>query len=200
MSCIFRLFRREPPIVIVYPPIKDYKGAGCFFHDDKHCLAGYQPRKKSPLISGIGGNKERNEVYVYTAFRELIEELFEPRIPIPGELINLLGNKIKYHNVHVTKGYVILDYGFDDLVKILKLCKQFGLKTPLYKTFPLTLHQVIHDRIPIHSSEISHFALIPMILYRDASTIVQKDFIRDIRSIVQKHASPKELEESQEDK
>ena len=156
--------------------------------------------KRSPLISGIGGTKKRNEVYVYTAFRELIEELFEPRGSIPDKLIDLLGNKIKYHLVHKTKGYIILDYGFDDLVKILKLCKGFGLKTPLYKTFPLTLQQLIHDRISIYSAEISHLALIPMIMYRDPSIIVHTDFIRDIRSILQKHASPKEHEESHEKK
>ena len=52
-------------------------GAGCVFTDGKLVLAGYQPFKEIPCISGLGGTKKDGESVFETAMRETIEELFE---------------------------------------------------------------------------------------------------------------------------
>lgn len=55
-----------------------FKAAGVAFTNGRHVLAGYQPHKKHPSISGIGGSREHGESYMQTALRECVEELFEP--------------------------------------------------------------------------------------------------------------------------
>jgi hypothetical protein len=53
------------------------EAAGIVFTNGTHILAGYQPRKKNPHISGLGGSKQKDESYMQTAWRETLEELFE---------------------------------------------------------------------------------------------------------------------------
>ena len=64
------------------PNFNNYKGAGCIFTDNNLILAGYHPFKKTPYISGIGGGKQKNETYIITALRELVEELLSVKITV----------------------------------------------------------------------------------------------------------------------
>jgi hypothetical protein len=45
----------------------EYTACGVVFTDGRHILAGYQPNKKNPCISGIGGMKEKGETHFDTA-------------------------------------------------------------------------------------------------------------------------------------
>lgn len=62
----------------LYPSYTDYYGAGLHFIDeaDGSIVAGAQPHKKTPCISGFGGKAEASDgSSVITAYRETIEEL-----------------------------------------------------------------------------------------------------------------------------
>ena len=74
-----------PEIYIIYPPTQTpYKGAGILFLNGPLALAGIQKYRKvvensvDAQLSGFGGRKEDSDIdWVHTAFREVIEELFD---------------------------------------------------------------------------------------------------------------------------
>ena len=78
-----KLFKKSPKrlftrlVNINAENVENFRAAGSVFTDSKIILAGYQPRKKKPFISGIGGKREEGESYMDTAIRETVEELFE---------------------------------------------------------------------------------------------------------------------------
>ena len=51
----------------------NFMGAGCIFTNGTHVLAGFQPNKKSPAISGFGGKRHGTETFTQTALRETLE-------------------------------------------------------------------------------------------------------------------------------
>ena len=164
-----------------------FKAAGVAFTNGVHVLAGYQPHKKHPSISGIGGSRERGENYMQTALRECVEELFEPP-SIPKSLFSKLA-AIAPQKVIQSGSYINAIYTFDDLQAMLKAMKQVGLRSPLYETFPKTLTELIMNRVPTgaisgsKAAEISHLALLPVVS-QDAETFIDKYFMADMSSFI----------------
>lgn len=159
-----------------------FKAAGVAFTNSRHVLAGYQPHKKHPSISGIGGSRESGESYMQTALRECVEELFEPS-SIPKALFPKLA-EIAPQKVIQTRSYINAIYSFDDLQAMLTIMKRLGLRSPLYETFPKNLTELIMNRIPAKPSdektaEISHLALIPVI-EQAAETFMDPYFVADM--------------------
>jgi hypothetical protein len=139
-----------------------YTAAGVAFTDGRHVIAGYQPHKKGPGISGIGGGREPCDVsYMATALRETVEELFEPQA-IPKTLLSKLAT-IAPQKVLQTGSYINVIYTFDDLHAMLKIMKRGGLVSPLYTAFPKTLTELVMTRTPTDTCEISHLSLLPVI-------------------------------------
>ena len=165
MSFFRTLFTRRaatptPPLPS-YPP---HMGAGCVFTDGKHVLAGYQPNKKKPGITGIGGHREGEETYLQTAYRETIEEIYNvTNTQIPIGLIDKLIQQMKPQKIKMKKGYVIVTFTFTDLEMFLKLCRKSGLRSPLYAEMPRVLIEVIQGRGYDLKAEISTFALLPVV-------------------------------------
>jgi hypothetical protein len=165
MSFFRTLFRRRaatptPPL----PSYPTHMGAGCVFTDGKHVLAGYQPNKKKPGITGIGGHREGEETYLQTAYRETIEEIYNvTNTQIPIGLIDKLIQRMKPQKIRMKKGYVILTFTFLDLEMFLKLCRKSGLRSPVYAEMPKTLIEVIQGRGYDLKAEISTFALLPVV-------------------------------------
>ena len=89
--------------------------AGCFFTDGKLYLAGYQPKKKNPYITGIGGHVELGEDEFEAAFRELIEELFEIH-PVSKDLLKELLAKYVPHRRVCNNSYTIFEFTFNETV------------------------------------------------------------------------------------
>ena len=164
-----------------------FKAAGVAFTNGVHVLAGYQPHKKHPSISGIGGSREPGESYMQTALRECVEELFEPT-SIPKALLPKL-TEIAPQKVIQSGSYINAIYSFDDLHAMLKVMKRQGLRSPLYETFPKNLTELIMNRIPTgalsgdKAAEISHLALLPVIP-QAADTLIDPYFAADMPSFM----------------
>ena len=191
MSFFRRLFWRTPatpghvsaPIAtIALPNYPNHMGAGCVFTDGKHVLAGYQPHKKKPGITGIGGHKEGEETYLQTAFRETIEEIYNvTNTTIPVGLIDTLIRTLKPKKIKMKKGYVLVTFDFRDLDQFLALCKKTGLRSPLYVRLPKTLIEVIQMRGYDLHAEISSFALLPVVKsHQKLRNFVNPLFIQDM--------------------
>lgn len=180
MAFFRKLFQASPPLTLpTFPP---HMGAGCVFTDGKHVLAGYQPHKKHPGITGIGGHTEGNESYLETAYRETIEEIFHVTFAdIPKGLIEKLINTLKPQKIHCKKGYVIVRLTFQDLHLFLKICKKTGLRSPLYRKMPTTLLEILQTRGYDSKAEISSFALLPVVkCHEKLSNFVSPLFVQDM--------------------
>ena len=189
MSFFRNLFRRRtpepaiPPVAV--PNYPAHMGAGCVFTDGKHVLCGYQPHKKKPGITGIGGHKEGEETYLQTAYRETIEELFHvTNTTIPIGLLDTLVRTLKPKKIKMKKGYVLVTFDFTDLHQFLKLCRKSGLRSPLYTRLPRTLLETIQARGYDLKAEISSLCLLPVV-YHDgkAKDFVNPYFIQDLRDM-----------------
>ena len=190
----FRLRKQqqEAPIAPAAPVEPEYTAAGCLFTDGKHILAGYQPHKKSPSLSGFGGNREEGETAFWeTAIRETLEELFEPAEKIPMHICWKLYGSLKTKGVIRDKlnNYVILVYDFKDLEMILKFAERHRFSSLVYDKLPRTIPELLSWRktlIPdfARKPEISHLGLLPLILHPANRNFVSPEFIGDINLFI----------------
>jgi hypothetical protein len=156
-----------------------YKAAGVVFTDGRLILAGYQPLKANPFISGIGGSKEDGETYKETALREMVEELFE--VSATPALLAELKAFISHSPRKVLRGsYIRLVYTFEDLIDMLAMIKKHMLTTPLYSKFPLTLMNLLFDRLLKGNPEISHLCLLPVVKHEAGTPFVVPYFVKEM--------------------
>lgn len=174
-------FTRKVQPFFAYP--SSYKAAGCLFFTERLLLAGYQPHKKQPILSGLGGLRKATELPAQTAFRETVEELYHVE-HVPRELIERLQKKLIPNAVLDEDGYVVLVFDLFQLLKLLRICKNYGVKSPLYSTMPTTLDDLLMKRLPDPSAEISHLCLFPLIDVSSPDKILDKSFLSDIRRIL----------------
>jgi hypothetical protein len=157
-----------------------FKGAGIAFTDGKHILSAYHPHKSKRYISGIGGSREGNETYMFTAFREMVEELFEYPNP-PKEMIETLIALESPKKESELEKYIILSYSFEFLVHALKHIASYNLPSKLYDEFPLTLTDLILKRKCITPDpELSHLCLLPIVKYMSRQKIMSRDFYEEL--------------------
>lgn len=166
--------------------IHKYKAAGSVFTDGKLMLAGYQPKKRKPFISGIGGGRESGETYMDTAVRETLEELFEFK-EIPEKLTEEIKTEVIPQRVIQSASYIMVVYTFEGLEQILHLVKKHSLNSPLYDFLPTTLMDLLFKRkLDISSEnlffkpELSHLALLPLVRHPKSIPFVDAYFIEDM--------------------
>lgn len=174
--------KKQSSIPLENPLYKSFMGAGCVFTDGKHVLAGYQPNKRNPCITGIGGHKEKDETYYQTAFRETVEELFHLQ-KLPPQLLPTLLSELRSRKEQNHKNYIILHYDFEDLKKFLQICKKCGIESPLYKKTPKTLLQLLQERSIVTTAEITHLCLLPVVKDFQGKQLVHPSFIQDMRDM-----------------
>ena len=77
-----------------------------------------------------------------------------------------------------TKGYVMFRLTFEDLEMALRICAKpkYKLHSNLYRTMPLTLKDLLMNRLPISNTEIGSLALIPIA----RPVIVAEEFTQDL--------------------
>lgn len=162
-----------------------FKAAGVAFTNGTHVLAGYQPYKKHPCISGIGGKRKKGENYMQTALRECIEELFEPDKPIPNPLFSKLVSVVPQKIIQ-SGSYINVIYSFDDLHKMLRIIKRSRLISRLYSTLPKNLNELIINRrlSSERKSEISHLTLLPIITTSIEEPFIDPYFLKDMPSFL----------------
>ena len=190
---MFSLFTRKrsktprPYVPLVNAELKgnaegSYKAAGCVFKSAHHILAGYQPKKKTPFISGIGGKKEANESFMDTALREMVEELFDPESS-PESIRDVIQDiKVSVTPTKIVQNgsYIIVIYSLDRLGEILKCAKKHKLISRVYDTLPVTLMDLIFKRNVTASAEISHLAILPLLEHNYKNPFVDAYFIKDM--------------------
>lgn len=140
---------------------ENYKSAGVCFKNETHMLAGVQAIKKEKIISGFGGKREiSDESYYHTAFREMIEELFECKAPS-----NLIESCFYFEPKEVLyfeeNHYVLFVFDFKQLISMLRLISKKGLKPNAYSKFPLTIDELMFERVKMNS-EITNICLVPL--------------------------------------
>ena len=167
------------------PTSRTFQAAGVLFTDGAQVLAGFQPLKEAPTISGFGGCREGKETIRETAFRELLEELFEPEPTFNIKpLIRVLKERYKKDPIIRKSSYRFLVLPFRELTAILALVKAIGLSSQVYTTIPTTIADLIKKRKPLPTSEISTL----MLLSRTATTgptdeAIDPHFLEDLQSI-----------------
>ena len=155
--------------------LESYTSAGTIFTDNIHVLAGYQPNKKIPFISGIGGTRNKGETYLHTAIRETIEELFEVH-KFPYKLMHEIMMFMKPTKVIQNGKYVIVVFTFEDLLYIMTLVKKYNLISPMYDTLPTNLIELIFKRNTYKNAEIAQLVLLPAI----KNVCIDANLINDI--------------------
>ena len=138
-----------------------FQAAGVLFTDGTQVLAGFQPLKEEPSISGFGGGREGRETIRETAFRELLEELFDPDPSFDLKpLIQVLKERYKKDPIIKKNTYRFLILPFRELTAILALVKAIGMRSQVYTAIPITIADLIKKRKPLPTSEISTLHLL----------------------------------------
>ena len=164
------------------PTGRTFQAAGVLFTDGTQVLAGFQPLKEEPSISGFGGCREGKETIRETAFRELLEELFDPEPTFDIKpLIRVLKERYKKDPIIKKSTYRFLILPFRELTAILALVKAIGLRSQVYTAIPTTVADLIKRRRPLPTSEISTLHL----LSRSApyGFAIDRHFLEDLQSI-----------------
>jgi len=159
----------------------NFKGAGCIFTNKIHILAGYQPNKKEPTVSGFGGKRQGTETFIETALRETIEELFHIKSThIPQGLLDRIRDTVVPERIMYQGPYRAIIYTFDHLIEILACVKYYIGKSHLYPDgIPMTLNELIIERKIDPSAEISQLCLLPV----SKNLSIDSLFIKDINRI-----------------
>ena len=157
----------------------EYTASGVVFTNGVHILAGYQPNKKKPCISGIGGRKKPGETYFETAIRELVEELFEI-YTIPQELLQDIREQMLPKKIIRTEGYVNHVYTFSDLQTLLILMKKHSMESELYKEMPSNISELVFNRTIVKKQvEISHICILPLVKHDSTTQYIDPCFLSD---------------------
>jgi len=173
MEWISSLFKTK----IAGSTLTNFKAAGCVFTDGKYILAGYQPKRSEYNISGFGGSRLDRETYMQTALRETLEEFFE--IDPPRYLIDYIEQILKPTATHINESYVLVQYTFEDLIKLLGHSKSACKHTDIYDVFPESLNDLIFNRNHTPRSEVHQLCLLPF----KSNIKIGKDFKMDITLI-----------------
>jgi hypothetical protein len=171
----------KPPVLIDSHP--SYTGAGVLFVEGLVALAGIQKHFKLSKpdaiarLSGFGGCRDPTDIdWCYTAWREVVEELFDVK-PVPSTLVQTLRTHITRRVVTESNGYVQIRCTFADLTQVLKLCR--SLPSALYPSMPKTLDDLLLKRSPIPTCEIGTLALLPI----THDLMVDPDFMSDLAAM-----------------
>jgi hypothetical protein len=152
-----------------------FSAAGCLFTDKKLVLAGYQFRHGKGVLDGIGGSREEGEMAIETAFRETLEELFD--IVPSAALVTEMRKHFKPRSKFQTGQYICFVYNFKTLEKMMVFLKGQGLRSPLYKLFPVSVSELLFNR-RIRPTELTHLSLIPFVDELSFEEHFLKDFSR----------------------
>lgn len=153
-----------------------FSAAGCMFVSNQHVLAGYQPHKKTPIITGFGGKRNNGEEPLTTAWRETLEELMG-WTDVPFEDIVKGMNEVPLKSME-EKGYVQVVYSFESLESVLK---EITKSSPLYDTLPRSVGELLFQRKQGIQTEVPILSLLPL-----EGQLVANHFIKDISTFLER--------------
>lgn len=139
-----------------YNSYREYYAAGIHFTDFYTILAGAQPVKNIPCISGFGGRKiGADKSSMHTAFRETIEELYG--FTVKQDFIDSLVSDCELipHDQEDNDGYIFYVLDYEQLLRMTKyVWKKYGIM-PHYKEYPETIDELINKRTQVEENEVS---------------------------------------------
>ena len=162
-------------------PRLPFSAAGILFSNTTHVLAGYQPYKIKPCITGIGGSKLEGETALETAWRETIEELFDCK-KVPSKFIIVCQIKLTPMRWIIRNEYICFHYTFDDLKRVLHFAKQYKIPTRVYSSYPTTLLELLMNRDHCMASEIKTLCLLPFTYNEERTLNIHEDLCLDVIS------------------
>lgn len=160
-------------------PSLAFSAAGILFTNQTHVLAGYQPHKCQPCITGIGGAKCQGETALQTAWRETIEELFDCTV-VPSKFLEHCTKSLVPYHWFQRGDYICFEYSFDHLKTFLKLAKRYHLSTSVYESYPTTLFELLMNRMYSETSEVQSLCLLPFIRETNGSLHIHHEFCLDL--------------------
>ena len=146
--------------------------AGCLFVSEQHVLAGYQPHKKTPVISGFGGKRNPGEEPITTAWRETLEELLGWS-EVPQHIL-ITGMSLPPKQTMNSNGYMQAVYSFEDLETVLNSIPR-NIFSPLYNSIPRSVAELVFHRIHTVNTEVPTLCILPM-----RSQKIANHFVKDI--------------------
>jgi hypothetical protein len=155
-----------------------FAAAGCMFVSNQHVLAGYQPHKKTAVITGFGGKRNIGEEPLTTAWRETLEELMGWS-EVPREYIEKGMNEIPIKSMEMNS-YVQVVYSFESLESVLK---DITGVSPLYDSIPLSVRDLIFNRKEGIHTEVPSLCVLPL-----EGQVVANHFIKDIANFLGRHS------------
>lgn len=178
---MFNWISKTKPEKKPLPVIDSFEAAGVIFTNRHFVLAGWQPRKSMPKMSGIGGMRNGSEPYVVTALRELVEELYGCA-EVPIALIHKLMTKFEPIAVFKNDHYVNVIYSFEDLEGMLAAINKAGIKTYFYEKPPQTLVDLIFKRKKSAVAEVESLTILPLDLFKNGC--IDPDFQMDVSILI----------------
>lgn len=120
-----------------------------------------------------------------TALRETVEELLGVA-HVPSKVVAKLEKKLQPFHVFMNNGYVVCCFSFEDLKKLLKIVRSFGISGQLYKTVPSTVEQLVLERkqAVVGTHEVQALALLPFEFIM--SGVIDIGFAGDIMVVAEK--------------
>ncbi len=169
----------KPTLTSIPEPTLSFSAAGILFSNDTHVLAGYQPHKQTPCITGFGGSRKEGETALQTAWRETIEELFDCQ-EVPAICIELCIQRFVPHIWFRRGEYICFQYSFDDLKEFLNLAKRAHYPNTIYTSYPTTLLELLMNRNHSETAEIQSLCLLPIVRESNGFILIHEEFCLDI--------------------
>jgi hypothetical protein len=156
-----------------------YIGAGCLFLKNNLFLAGVH---KTDGLTGLGGKGLFGEKPIQTAWREVLEELFDWK-EVDGFLLDLLA-EFEPDSTITNNNYIQHIYSIDLLESVLEICKACSMESKLYKLFPTTITELLFKRIQTKKDglEVQELSLLPL----TPDLKISDDLLNDIKILSDK--------------
>ena len=182
MKWFFSCFQLPTQSAKVVPSLENihYKGAGILFTDKINVLAGFQPNKRIPKITGIGGTRNGSEPLLDCALRECLEELYDISV-IPEKLFAKLKEIFHEKKFFITGWYINYVFSFEDLKTILKIAKRYKILSPVYDTLPTTIEDLLLKRKYSSTAEIQSMVYLPIAALELRHNPIGHEFVQDIQ-------------------
>lgn len=182
MSSRMGLIASKPNHIESPPNSIPYSAAGILFCNDTHVLAGYQPHKQTPCMTGIGGSREDGEVALYTAWREATEELLDCQ-NVPAKFIDECIQKFVPTEQFSRGDYICYAYSFTTLEEFLRLAKRHRIVSAVYTTHPTTLLELLFTRKNSSTAEVASLCYLPFLRQVNGPLFVHEEFSMDMEQL-----------------
>jgi hypothetical protein len=159
----------------------DVFGAGILFisYTVGSVLAGFHP--KLDRWSGFGGKCHENEIYIDTAVREVVEEIFGI-FSLSPDVLSELGKCVSSAPRN-DGGYMLFIEPIDTLLNMCEVLRKNAQISPYYQSIPSHVDGIIVKRYVNSTSEINKLLMFAIRDIQDIRYLFTDEFYQDIQSL-----------------